>query len=104
MGSFTDKSNVDFYIQPKKKKKKETIMLKRDIRNKKNNQRFFLKNTADIYFRKSALFNFFVSFHFLELAFFEFLARIYFCKFDQNSRKWRKLILAKINPLKVGLV
>ena len=35
MGSFIDNSNVDVYIQPKKKKKKETIMLKRDIRNKK---------------------------------------------------------------------
>ena len=116
MGSFIENINVDFDIQPKKKKKKDTGKTVRkpkgskDIRsfyqkrcqkdtfmqlvfyNKKKNQRFFLKHFAGIYFRESALFNFFASINFCKLTFFEIFARTYFREFDQNSRKSRKLI------------
>ena len=40
------------------------------ILQQKKNRRFILKNFAGIYFRESALFNFFASINFRELAFF----------------------------------
>ena len=117
MGSLTENINVNFDIQQKKKRKKTLEKLFKNPKGprtfnlsskndnvkkillcnlyfiiKKKNQRFFLKNFTGIYFRESALFNFVVSIDFHELAFFGIFARAYFCEFEQNLQKLRKLI------------
>ena len=56
-----------------------------------------------MFFRESSFFKFFASANFRELAFIDIFVRTYFRTFPHNSRKLRKLTLAKIDPLKIDL-
>ena len=66
--------------------------------------RQFLEYFAKTNFREFVLFKYFAKTNFRELVTFKYFAKTYFREFRQNSRNSRKLILAKINPLKVATI
>ena len=56
---------------------------------------------ANINFREFVSYKYFANTNFREFVTFKYFAKTYFREFVQNSRLSRKLIFAKINPLKV---